>query len=88
MSGTNAAGEDTNGQVYFSTAIGIQFCEANGRHAGILNPPEHGTVTSFAFAGKDFNWLYATENGKLFRRPVKVQGAPSWTIAKLPKPPL
>jgi sugar lactone lactonase YvrE len=88
MSGASAASEDTNGQVYFATAIGIQVCEANGRLAAILNPPEYGTVTSFAFAGKDFGWLYATEGGKLYRRPVKVHGAPSWTLAKLPRPPL
>jgi gluconolactonase len=88
MSGTAAAAEDTIGQVYFATAIGIQVCEANGRLAAILNPPEHGTIAGFAFAGKDLSWLYAAEGGKLFRRPVKVKGAAPWTPVKLPRPPL
>jgi hypothetical protein len=26
------------------------------------------------FAGKELNWLYAAEEGRLFRRPVKVRG--------------
>ena len=88
MSDVAAVTEDSIGQVYFATPLGIQVCEANGRVAMILNPPEHGAVTTLAFAGQDFDWLYATANGKLFRRPVKVKGVPSWAPAKLPKPPL
>jgi sugar lactone lactonase YvrE len=88
MSGTVGAAEDTAGQVYFDTAVGIQVCEANGRLAAILNPPEHGTISSFAFAGKDLSWLYVTEGGKLFRRPVKVKGVASWAPVKPVKPPL
>src|SRR5207302_2835321 len=40
MSGVQSAAEDAIGQVYFATALGIQVCEANGRVAMILNPPE------------------------------------------------
>ena len=86
--GATAVAEDSIGQVYFATPLGIQICEANGRVATILNPPEHGSISTIAFAGKDFDWLYVTENGRLFRRSVKVHGVPSWTVAKLPKPPL
>ena len=88
MSGTVGAAEDTSGQVYFATPLGIQVSEANGRLAGILNPPEYGTIAGFAFAGKDLNWLYAAEGGKLFRRPVKVKGAAPWAVVKPPRPPL
>jgi gluconolactonase len=88
LSGVQGVTEDSIGQIYFATPLGIQVCEANGRVAQILNPPEHGTLTSVAFAGKDLNWLYVTENGKLFRRPVKVQGNAPWAPAKPPKPPL
>ena len=44
MSGVHGVVEDSDGQVYFATPIGVQFCEANGRVAGILNPPEHGPL--------------------------------------------
>jgi gluconolactonase len=88
MSGVEAAMEDSIGQVYFATAVGIQVCEANGRVAQILNPPEHGKISSLAFAGKDLNWLYVAEGGKVFRRAVKVNGVAAWNPVKPPKPPL
>jgi len=88
MSGVQSAAEDAIGQVYFATALGIQVCEANGRVAMILNPPEHGTISSFTFGGKDLNMLYVTDGGKLYRRPVKVRGTAPWSPAKPPRPPL
>jgi hypothetical protein len=80
--------EDSSGQVYFATPPGIQFCEANGRVAGILNPPEHGVVKELTFAGKNLDWFYVAEGGKLFRRSVKVTGAAVSNPTKPPKAPL
>jgi sugar lactone lactonase YvrE len=88
LSGVQGVTEDSIGQIYFATPLGIQVCEANGRVAQILNPPQHGNISSVAFAGKDLNWLYVTEGGKLFRRPVKVKGNAPWAQVKPPKPPL
>lgn len=88
MSGVRGVTEDSIGQIYFATPLGIQVCEANGRVAQILNPPEHGGISSVAFAGKDLDWLYVTEGGKLFRRPVKMKGNAPWAPVKPPKPPL
>jgi enterochelin esterase-like enzyme len=88
MSGVKAVAEDEIGQVYFATPLGIQICEANGRVAAILNPPEHGAVTNVYFGGKDLNYLYAAENGKLFRRPAKMTGTSVSSPEKPPKPPL
>ena len=89
MSGAMGVTEDSIGQVYFATALGVQVCEANGRTAMILNPPEQfGAVSSVAFGGKDFDWLLVAQGGKLFRRPVKINGVAPWTAAKLPRPQL
>jgi gluconolactonase len=88
MSGVHGVTEDSSGQVYFATPLGVQVCEANGRLAAILNPPEHGAVSSLTFAGKNLNWLYVAEGGKLFRRPTKTTGASVDAPTKLPKPPL
>jgi gluconolactonase len=88
MSGVRGVIEDSAGQVYFATPIGIQFCEANGRVAGILNPPEHGAVSDLTFAGKNLDWLYIGEGRKLFRRSVKVTGAAVGSPTKPPKAPL
>ncbi len=87
-SGVSSVMLDTDGQVYFATAVGIQFCEANGRAAAILNKPEPGEVTGIAFGGKDLNWIYATEHGKLYRRASLKKGAGSWALVKPPQPPL
>ena len=89
MSGVHGAAEDSIGQVYFATPLGVQMCEANnGRTALVLNSPEIGAVTSLLFGGKDLRWLYVTEGAHLFRRPVKVTGTASWAPVKPPKPPL
>lgn len=80
--------EDSNGQVYFATPVGVQMCEANGRVATILNAPEPGEIKVLTFAGNDSTWLYVAENDKLFRRPVKVHGTSVGSPAKPPKPPL
>ncbi len=87
-SGVAGVMEDSEGQVYFSTAVGIQLCEANGRSAAILSKPEMGDVTGIAFGGKDMNWIYATEGGKLFRRASLRKGVGSWAVLKPVKPPL
>ena len=80
--------QDTLGQVYFASPLGIQVCEANGRVAMILNAPETGAIQAIAFGGKALDWLYAAQGGKVFRRPVKVKGTAGWESIKLPKPPL
>ena len=74
--------------VYFATPLGIQICEANGRLAAILNPPEYGAITNLVFGGKDRDWLYVTENGKLFRRHTRVKGVAPGSPEKPPKPSL
>ncbi len=93
QSGTRAVAEDTNGNFYFATPLGIQVAMQNGRIMQILNPPDLSTpgapLTAITFAGANgTNWLYVAENGKLYRRPVKVTGANAWTIVKPPKPTL
>jgi sugar lactone lactonase YvrE/predicted esterase len=87
-SGVSSITMDSEGQVFFATALGIQFCEANGRAAAILSKPELGTVTGIAFGGKDLNWIYATEDGKVFRRPSLRKGIAAWVVSKPPNPPL
>jgi gluconolactonase len=87
-SGVRGVAEDSIGQVYFATPMGVQMCEANGRMAAVFNPPEHGGVSSVVFAGKKMDWMYVAEGGNLFRRPVKVSGVAAGTLVKLPKPPL
>jgi gluconolactonase len=87
-SGVSSVTMDSEGQVFFATALGIQLCEANGRAATILSKPEMGTVSGIAFGGKELNWIYATEDGKVFRRPSLRKGIAAWVVSKPPNPPL
>lgn len=89
-SGVTGATVDTIGQPYFATALGIQFCEQNGRCAGIIRKPgdRNAQLTSVQFGGKDLAWLYATSGGKVYRRPVKARGVAAWSPVRPPKPPL
>jgi gluconolactonase len=80
--------EDSDGDVYFATPIGIQDCMPNGRVQEILNSPHPGAVTALSFAVGNPSWLYAVEDGKLYRRPVKVTPAEVWAPNKPPKPTL
>jgi len=78
---------DVNGAAYFATPLGVQICEASGRVLEILNPPDPtGAVTSLAFAPGNPAWLYVTEGGRLYRRPVKVAPATVGMPVKPPKP--
>ncbi len=87
----SAVAEDSDGRAYLATALGIQVAMQNGRIVEILNPPiaTSESLTAITFAGSaDQNWIYVAQDGKLFRRPVKVTGANAWTVVKPPKPTL
>jgi gluconolactonase len=89
--GMYGAAEDTSGMVYFATLLGVQIAMENGRIVEILNPPipGGGPLTAITFAGTaNANWIYVAQDGKLFRRHVKVRGADAWTVVKPPKPTL
>jgi enterochelin esterase-like enzyme len=83
-----AIASDSIGQVYFATALGIQYCEQNGRCAGIVSKPTSGPVTAMTYGGKELDYLYAASGKTLYRRPVKIKGSAAWAVVKPPRPPL
>ena len=89
MSSVSGATVDSIGQVYWADAMGIQMCEQNGRCAAIIGKPDPaGTLGGITFGGKDLNWLYVAEGGKLYRRETKSKGVTAWAPIKPPNPPL
>jgi sugar lactone lactonase YvrE len=90
FSGVGGLTMDSIGHIYATSAVGIQVCEQIGRCAQLLNKPEAGNapITNIAFGGPERNWLYVTQGGKLFRRPVKRTGVVAWEPVKPPKPGL
>jgi len=81
--------EDFTGQVYFATPRGIRVCLPNGRVEMILNAPKPGgAIDNLAFATGNPAWLYVVEDGRLYRRPMKVKPALVWAPNKPPRPTL
>lgn len=57
----------------------------------ILNRPDPTTenpIDALAFAGPNRDWLYITQNGKLYRRHLQTRAIPLNTPQKPPEPPL
>jgi sugar lactone lactonase YvrE len=66
---------DSQGRLYVTSAVGIQFCDQAGRVNGILNKPEPGAwATDVCFGGKNLDELYLTAGDKLWRRRTRAQG--------------
>jgi gluconolactonase len=79
---------DTQGELYIPTASGITVSTQTGRSREIINAPEPGVISAVAFGGPKRDWLYAAENGQLFRRRIRRRGAVSWERVKPPSPQL
>ncbi|MEP6949819.1 MAG: SMP-30/gluconolactonase/LRE family protein [Ginsengibacter sp.] len=67
---------DTNGNLYVATEIGVQICDQNGRVRAILSLPG-GSVASLWFDPENLDTLYVTSGAKIYKRKLKVTGAPS-----------
>ncbi|MEP6715231.1 MAG: alpha/beta hydrolase-fold protein [Terriglobia bacterium] len=80
---------DNSGDMYRGTVLGIELESASGRMDMILNPPKYGGIPSHvAFGGPDRDWLYASEDGRLYRRQTKRKGSVAWDPVKPPQPSL
>jgi len=75
---------DHNGYLYVATRMGVQVFDRNGRSRGILPLPS-GEATSVCFGGANFDTLFVTSGGKVFRRHMKAIGVPGFAAPiKLP----
>jgi len=87
-SGVDGLRVDRDGRLYAATRMGIQVCDPIGRVQAII-PTPNGRVANVAFGGENFDVLYAMAGDKVYRRKVKVQGAPAFLPPiKLPPPRL
>jgi gluconolactonase len=85
-SGAGGMVVDRDGRLYVATSVGIQICDQAGRVNAILTTP-NGKVTSLAFGGPSLDTLFAMAGDKVYRRKLKVVGAPSWAAPAKPTPP-
>lgn len=64
---------DRDGRLYVATAMGVQVCDQAGRVNCILPTP--GACQTLCFSGEKFDMLFATCEGKIFKRKLKIKGA-------------
>ena len=79
---------DTDGWLYVATTLGVQICDQAGRVNFIISTPVGAAPPShLCFGGPDFNWLYATCGGQVYRRKLSQTGARSWEAPVKPDKP-
>ena len=85
-SGADGLRVDSEGRLYVATRMGIQVCDQAGRVNAIL-PTPNGNVSNITFGGENFDTLFATCGGKVYRRKLKVKGAQGWAAPLKPAAP-
>jgi len=84
--GADGIDVDAAGRLYVATRLGIQVCDQAGRVNCIL-PMPNGKVSNLVFGGPQFDTLYATCGGKVFKRKLNTKGAPSFAAPVKPAAP-
>lgn len=87
QSGADGMAVDTEGRLYVTTEMGLQFCDQAGRVNGILAKPQSAWLSNVAFGGPDLKTLYVTCGDKVFKRTAKVKGVLTFNSPIRPKPP-
>ncbi len=78
---------DSEGRLYVTTELGIQFCDQAGRVNGILAKPQKAWLANIAFGGADHSTLFATCADKVFKRKTTKKGVLTFDAPVRPKPP-
>jgi enterochelin esterase-like enzyme len=82
---------DRDGRLYVATNAGIQVCDQAGRVVAIIPVPSGAAasapVRDLAFAGENFDRLYAIAGNKVYVRKVKPRGTLPFDPPIKPAPP-
>ena len=74
--GGNAGGDgltvDSKGNVYITSALGLQVFDPTGKHLGTIKFPEQ--PSNVTFGGKDMKTLYVTARTSVYTCPMEVAG--------------
>jgi gluconolactonase len=77
---------DRNGLVYVATNMGIQVLDPLGRVNAILPVPT-GQPSNCCFGGANFDVLYVSSGGKVYRRKLKARGCNPFEAGNKPGAP-
>ncbi len=86
-SGADGMTLDTEGRLYVTSRLGIQFCDQAGRVNGIISKPQNKWLANVVLGGANFDELYACCTDKIYKRKTKVKGAVSWQAPIKPEKP-
>lgn len=86
-SGADGMAADSDGRVYFATALGIQVFDQIGKCHAIIPPPHTRQVSNVEFGGQTLDELWVTIGDKVFKRKTRVKGVLSWKPPIKPAPP-
>ena len=75
---------DQAGNLYMTTRLGIQVMDQLGRVNAII-PVPGGICSNLCFGGPNFDTLYVSCAGKLYRRKLNTQGANAWDAPAKPE---
>jgi sugar lactone lactonase YvrE len=78
---------DADGRVYIATGLGVQVFDQIGKVHAIIPAPQGGSLSNVEFGGANFDEMYVTNAGKVFRRKTRVKGVVSWRPPIKPAPP-
>jgi len=85
-SGADGMEVDADGRLYVATRMGVQVCDQAGRVNCII-PTPNGKLSNMVLAGEKFDTLFATCGDKVYKRKLKVKGAPSFAPPVKPAAP-
>lgn len=85
-SGADGMEVDSAGRLYVATRLGLQVCDQAGRVNAIL-PLPNGKCSNLVFGGADFDTLYVTSGGLVYKRKLKAHAASSFLAPVKPAPP-
>jgi gluconolactonase len=77
---------DTAGRVYVATRLGIQVADQAGRVNAIIPVPT-GMPSNICFGGPNFDMMYVTSKGKVYRRKLRTRGANAFEAPVKPVKP-
>jgi sugar lactone lactonase YvrE/enterochelin esterase-like enzyme len=85
-SGADGMEVDNGGRLYVATRLGLQVCDQAGRVNCII-PTPNGKVSNLCFGGANFDTIYISSAGSIYKRKIQPKAASSFAAPIKPPPP-
>jgi sugar lactone lactonase YvrE len=86
-SGADGMAVDSQGRLYVTTHMGLQFCDQAGRVNGIISKPQNKWLSNVVFGGPNLDILFVTCADKVYQRKTKAKGVLSFHAPIFPPAP-